>query len=78
MCRDAPTDDEIQEFIDGHLDGPNRARVAAYLLRHPERSGEVRNMQKLTKELQKLDREVLDEPVPERLLEILRKARKSE
>ena len=78
MCCDAPTEDELQEFIDGRLDGPARARVAAFLLRHPEHSGEVRNLQKLTRALQELDRDILDEPIPQRLLDILKQARENE
>lgn len=78
MCSDTPTEEEIQEFIDGRLDGPAQARVAAYLLRNPEVSAEVRNHKKLTKALQELDRDVLDEPVPDRLLDIVKNARERE
>ena len=78
MSCDTPTEDEIQEFIDGRLEGPARARVAAFLLRHPGTSAEVRNQKKLMRALQELDRDVLDEPIPDRLSEILKNARERE
>ncbi len=78
MCSDAPTDDEIQEFVDGRLNGAARARIAAYLLRDPHQSAKVRDLQNLTKALQDLDRDVLNESVPDRLMDILRNARKGE
>ncbi len=71
----APTEQEIQEFIDGELDGPARARIAAFLLQHPEWAAKVSNYRKLNNALKQLDSQVLDEPIPERFLDILKRAR---
>ena len=75
MACDAPTDLELQAFIDGELDGPNRARVAAFLLQHPEWAAKMSENRKLNDALKELDRHLLDEPVPQRFLDILERAR---
>lgn len=65
-------DRQLQDYVDGRLNERDRAAVAAYLLAHPQVAAEVEAMRRQTEALRALGQEILDEPVPERLREMLR------
>lgn len=71
------TDLQIQDYIDGRLNERDRAAVAAYLLAHPQVAAEVEAVRRQSEALRALGHEVLDEPVPERLRQVLREGRPS-
>src|SRR5690554_4344952 len=67
------TDRQLQDYIDGRLSERDRASVAAYLLAHPDVAAEVETVRRQSEALRALGQEILDEPVPERLREVLRR-----
>jgi len=69
------TDEELSEYVDGGLSEERRAEVAAWLLENPKKAAEVERLRQLTDALRGLGAEILDEPVPERLREVVRRAR---
>jgi anti-sigma factor RsiW len=66
------TDGQIQDYIDGRLNARDRAAVAGYLLAHARVAAEVEAVRRQSEALQALGQEILDEPVPERLRQVLR------
>jgi anti-sigma factor RsiW len=73
--RNAFTDQQIQDYIDGRLNERDRAAVAAYLLAHPRIAADVEAVRRQSDALRALGHEILDEPVPEHLRRILRERR---
>jgi anti-sigma factor RsiW len=73
MKRDTIPDEKIQDYVDGRLDGRDRADVAAYLLTHPSMALEVEALRQQNEALKVIGQEILDEPVPARLREVLQK-----
>jgi anti-sigma factor RsiW len=65
------TDDQIQGYIDDRLNERDRAAVAAYLLANPAAAQEVETLRRQTEALKGVGQEILDEPVPERLRNVL-------
>ena len=65
-------EDRIQDYIDDRLGERDRASVAAYLLAHPEIGVEVEKLRRQNEVLKAVGREILDEPVPDRLRAVLR------
>jgi anti-sigma factor RsiW len=70
--RNAFTDQQIQDYIDGRLNERDRGVVAAYLLAHPRVAADVEAARRQSEALRALGHEILDEPVPEHLRRILR------
>jgi anti-sigma factor RsiW len=70
--RNASTDQQIQDYIDGRLSERDRAAVAAFLLAHPRVAAEVEAVRRQSDALQALGQEILDAPVPEHLRRVLR------
>ena len=70
--RDVLDEDRIQDYIDDRLDERDRANVAAYLLANPEIGAEVEKLRRQNEALKLVGREILEEPVPERLRSALR------
>ena len=66
------SDEAIQDYIDGRLDRLAHARVAARLLARPDLAAAVDKLRRQNEVLKGLGQEILDEPIPERLREILR------
>ncbi|HEX3210758.1 MAG TPA: hypothetical protein VHQ91_15320 [Geminicoccaceae bacterium] len=66
-----PSDEQIQAFVDGQLDGRDLAAVTAYLLDHPEVACEVETLRRQNDALKQIGHEVLNEPIPERLRVVL-------
>jgi anti-sigma factor RsiW len=70
--RNAFTDQQIQDYIDGRLNERDRAAVAAYLLAHPRIAADVEAVRRQSDSLRALGHEILDAPVPEHLRRLLR------
>lgn len=68
----APADEQIEDYISGRLSERERAQVATYLLGHPEVAAEIDVLRRQTEALRAIGQEILHEPVPERLLEVVR------
>jgi anti-sigma factor RsiW len=66
-------DHKLQDYIDGRLDDRDRAAVAAYLLAHPETASQVETLRRQNEALRGIGQEILDEPVPARLRELLKR-----
>lgn len=69
--RDILANDQIQDYIDGRLGDRERAAVATYLLAHPEIAAEVETLRRQNEALKVVGQEILDEPVPARLRNLL-------
>jgi hypothetical protein len=65
--------DDLQDYIEGRLDEPRRRAVLAYLERHPEQAAEVEALRKQAEQLRRLGSEIIDEPIPDKFLEILQR-----
>jgi len=70
---EAVSEDEIQEYIDGRLSTSRRKEVEAYLAAHPERAAEVQALLRQQEALRRLGQDILNEPIPARFQEILRR-----
>jgi anti-sigma factor RsiW len=69
--RDMLADEKIQDYIDGRLDDRDKAVVAAYLLAHPDVASHVEMLRRQNEALRGIGHEILDEPVPARLRDVL-------
>ena len=67
------SDQKIQDYIDDRLDDRERAVVAAYLLANPDAASQVEMLRRQNEALQGIGQEILDEPVPPHLLEVVRR-----
>ena len=67
-----PSDDEISDYIEGALDAKRRSEIAGWLEQNPARAVEVERQRQLNEALQHLGADILREPVPERLHNVLR------
>jgi anti-sigma factor RsiW len=65
-------DHRVQDYIDGRLDERDQAVVAAYLLGHPDAASKVETLRRQNEALRGIGHEILDEPVPARLRDVLR------
>jgi len=64
-------DHKIQDYIDGRLNERDQAAVAAYLLVHPDMASEVEMLRRQNEALRGIGQEILQEPVPPRLRDVL-------
>lgn len=71
-----PSDEKVQDYIDGRLNERDQAAVAAYLLANPDEARKIQGMRQQNEALKGLGAEVLSEPVPDRLKAVLADARK--
>jgi anti-sigma factor RsiW len=67
------SDQKIQDYIDDRLDDRERAVVAAYLLVNPDAASQVEILRRQNEALRGIGQEILDEPVPPHLLEVVRR-----
>jgi anti-sigma factor RsiW len=67
-----PSEEQIQDYVDGRLGGRDLAAMAAYLLTHPRLASEIETLRRQNEALKRVAEEVLDEPVPERLRDVIR------
>ena len=65
--------DDLQDYIEGRLDEVRRRAVLVYLERNPEKAAEVEALRKQAEELRGLGAEIIEEPVPSKFLDILRR-----
>jgi anti-sigma factor RsiW len=65
-------DERLQEYLDGRMNPDEAALVTAYLVANPERAAELERARHLDALLVGVGAEVLEEPIPERLLQIVR------
>ena len=70
---DMVSEEDIQEFIDGRASPSLRAEVEAHLAANPKRKAEVQALIRQQEALRRLGTEILAEPIPDRLQEILRR-----
>src|SRR3546814_12344760 len=70
---DTVTEEDIQEYIDGRASPALRADVETFLAVRPHRKAEVQALIRQQEALRRLGTEILAEPIPERLQEILRR-----
>ena len=71
-------DEKIQDYIDGRLSERDEAAMAAYLIAHPEKAAEIQKLRQQTEALKGLGAEVLSEPIPERLRNVIDNAKNKE
>lgn len=65
--------DDLQDYIEGRLDGARRQAVLSYLKQHPDRAAEVEALRKQAEQLRRLGAEVISEPIPQKFLDILQR-----
>jgi anti-sigma factor RsiW len=68
-----PTDEELGEYADGGLSGRRRAEIEAWLLADPQKALEIERLRRLNDALKGLGEEILEEPVPDRLRDVVRR-----
>jgi anti-sigma factor RsiW len=68
-----PTDEELGEYADGRLSGRRRGEIEAWLRAHPQKASEIERLRRLDDALKGLGEEILEEPVPERLRDVVRR-----
>lgn len=73
MTSGRPTDDELGEYLDGRLSEQRRVEIAGWLLANPKKAAEVERLRELNEALRGIGSDVLSEPVPDRLREVLRR-----
>lgn len=64
---DPPSQEELQDLIDGRLEGARLREVHGYLARDAEMAEFVQRLRRTDAELRKLGRDMLNEPLPEDL-----------
>ena len=65
--------DDLQDYIEGRLDERRRREVLAYLERHPEQAVEVEALRRQAEQLRQLGSEIIEEPIPDKFLDILQR-----
>ena len=68
------TDSELWAYLDGNLSLPSRLRIIVQLFFDARLSDRAKTFARQARYIRAIDRRVLAEPVPERLLRILRHA----
>ena len=68
-----PSDEQIQDYIDGRLGVRELLAMTAYLFAHPKVASEIEALRRHNEALKRIGQEILDEPIPERLRNVLRR-----
>lgn len=71
MSKHTITEADLHAYVDGRLEESRRAEVAAYLGSHPEEAERVRVYMEQNQRIRELFNPVINEPVPERLRELV-------
>jgi anti-sigma factor RsiW len=66
---------DLQDFIEGRLTADREATVSEYLRRNPSEAQRVDTLRQQAARLRQLGNTMLDEPVPDQLLDVLKKLR---
>jgi len=66
---------DLQDFIEGRLSADRQSSVAEYLRRNPAEARRVEALRQQAARLRQLGSTMLEEPVPDQLLDVLRKLR---
>jgi anti-sigma factor RsiW len=66
-----PTEADIAGYVDDRLDDARRRLVERWLADHPDRTPEIERQREFNAALRGLGAEILDEPVPDRLRQVL-------
>jgi len=73
MERPHVTDADLQDYIEGRLDAPARARVEARLAADPALAEEVERLRRQAVKLQEFGKRALEEPIPKDMLDLIEK-----
>ena len=64
---------ELQDYLDGRLSAKRRLEVEAFLARNPESAAELAALKSQSMALRRLGAEILEEPIPDRLMDLVRR-----
>ena len=67
------TDADLQDYIEGRLDSPARARVEARLAADPGLAEEVERLRRQAVKLKEFGKKALEEPIPKDMLDLIEK-----
>ena len=67
------TDADLQDYIEGRLDPAARRRVDDLLAKNASLAEEVSRLRQQAVKLQQIGRKVLDEPIPQEMLDLIDK-----
>jgi anti-sigma factor RsiW len=74
--RRAITDADLQDYIEGRLDPALRRRVEEMLAKDARLADEVERLRRQAVKLQEFGKNVLSEPVPQEMLDLIEKFRR--
>ncbi len=63
---------DLQDYLDGRLSASRRVEVEAFLARNPQSAAEVEALRSQAMVLRRLGSDILDEPIPDQLLDLVR------
>src|ERR1700758_1657754 len=72
--RPAPSDEDLQAYVDGRLDAGQQAEIAAYLAEHPETAARIERYRAHIAGMHALYDGILTEPIPPRMRALVRRA----
>ena len=74
MNRSSPevTTLDLQDYLDGRLSASRLVEVEAFLARNPQSAAEVEGLRSQAMVLRRLGSDILDEPIPDQLLDLVR------
>lgn len=75
--RRAITDADLQDYIEGRLDSAQRAKVEARLATDVLLAEEVERLRRQALKLQEIGRTMLEDPIPQEMLELIEKFRRN-
>ncbi len=70
------TRQDLDDYASGKLDAANAGPVESYLAKNPQIAAQIRQDQVVRERLREMFAPVLSDPVPDRLLNVLKSARR--
>jgi len=64
---------DLQDYLDGCLSAERRVEVEAFLARNPQSAAEIVALRSQAMALRRLGASILDEPIPDQLLDLVRR-----